>query len=68
MAVPERPLRLIGTRIPYIDGPLKVSGRAEYTDDIRRPGMLVGRILRSPWAHARILSIDTSEARAIPGV
>jgi 4-hydroxybenzoyl-CoA reductase alpha subunit len=62
------PLRLIGGRIPYIDGPLKVTGRAEYTDDIRRPGMLIGRLLRSPWAHARILSIDTRAARALPGV
>jgi len=61
-------LRLLGRRIPYIEGPLKVSGRAEYTDDIKRPGQLVGRLLRSPWAHARIRSIDTSAARAMPGV
>jgi 4-hydroxybenzoyl-CoA reductase subunit alpha len=60
--------RLIGGRIPYIEGPLKVTGRAEYTDDIRRPGQLVGRLLRSPWAHAKILSIDVSGARAMPGV
>jgi 4-hydroxybenzoyl-CoA reductase subunit alpha len=62
------PYRLIGHRIPYIEGPLKVSGRAEYTDDIKRPGQLVGRLLRSPWAHARIRSIDTSAAAAMPGV
>ncbi len=67
MAAPE-PLRLLGRRIPYIEGPLKVSGRSEYTDDIKRPGQLVGRLLRSPWAHARIRSIDTTAARAIPGV
>ncbi len=68
-ATEERPpTRLLGTRIPYIDGPLKVAGRAEYTDDIKRPGMLVGRILRSPWAHARLRSIDVSEAARRPGV
>lgn len=60
--------RLIGGRIPYIDGPLKVSGRAEYTDDLRRPGMLVGRLLRSPQPHARIVSIDTATARGMEGV
>ena len=60
--------RLLGQKIPYIEGPLKVTGRAEYTDDIQRPGMLVGRLLRSPWPHARLRSIDTSAARALPGV
>jgi 4-hydroxybenzoyl-CoA reductase subunit alpha len=62
------PYRLIGTRIPYIEGPLKVTGRAEYTDDIQRPGMLVGRLLRSPWPHARLRGIDVAAARALPGV
>ena len=65
---PGEPFRLLGGRIPYIDGPLKVSGRAEYTDDLRRPGMLVGKLLRSPWAHARLVSIDTRAAREMPGV
>jgi 4-hydroxybenzoyl-CoA reductase subunit alpha len=60
--------RLLGQRIPYVEGPLKVSGRAEYTDDIKRPGLLIGRALRSPHAHARILSIDLTEARQVPGV
>ncbi|MFY9717746.1 MAG: xanthine dehydrogenase family protein molybdopterin-binding subunit [Thermoplasmata archaeon] len=62
------PYRLIGTKVPYVEGPLKVTGRAEYTDDIRRSGQLVGRLLRSPWAHARLVSIDTRAARAHPGV
>jgi 4-hydroxybenzoyl-CoA reductase subunit alpha len=62
------PYRLLGGRIPYVEGPLKVTGRAEYTDDIKRPGMLVGRLLRSPWPHARLRRIDTAEARATPGV
>jgi 4-hydroxybenzoyl-CoA reductase subunit alpha len=61
-------LRILGGRIPYVEGPLKVTGRAEYTDDIKRPGMLVGRLLRSPHAHARIRSIDVAAARAMPGV
>lgn len=60
--------RLIGTRISRVDGPLKVSGRAKYSYDISRPGMLYGRILRSPHAHARIKSIDASAARTAPGV
>ncbi|MCI4327856.1 MAG: xanthine dehydrogenase family protein molybdopterin-binding subunit [Thermoplasmata archaeon] len=65
---PTSPYRLIGTRIPYIEGPLKVTGRAEYTDDIKRPGQLIARLLRSPWPHARIRSIDVSKARSMPGV
>jgi xanthine dehydrogenase YagR molybdenum-binding subunit len=64
---PEKP-RLIGTRISRVDGPLKVSGRAKYSYDISRPGMLYGRMLRSPHAHARIKSIDASAARTAPGV
>jgi 4-hydroxybenzoyl-CoA reductase subunit alpha len=60
--------RLLGGRIPYVEGPLKVTGRAEYTDDIKRSGMLVARLLRSPWPHARLRSIDVTAARALPGV
>jgi xanthine dehydrogenase YagR molybdenum-binding subunit len=60
--------RLLGTRISRIDGPLKVSGRAKYSYDISRPGMLYGRLLRSPHAHARIKSIDASAAKSAPGV
>ena len=58
----------IGTRTPLIDGVDKVTGRARYTADIAAPGALVGRILRSPHAHARIVAIDTSAARALAGV
>src|SRR5215211_7390866 len=50
------------------DGTDKVTGRAQYGADIRLPGMLYGAMLRSPHAHARILSIDTSQAEAYPGV
>ncbi|HRI18012.1 MAG TPA: 4-hydroxybenzoyl-CoA reductase subunit alpha, partial [Burkholderiaceae bacterium] len=58
----------IGTRTPLIDGVDKVTGRAKYTADIAAPGALVGRILRSPHAHAHIVAIDTSAARALDGV
>ncbi len=59
---------LIGKRISRVDGPAKVSGKAKYTYDIKRPGMLYGKILRSPYAHAKIVSIDTSAAEKLPGV
>src|SRR5262245_37043294 len=58
----------IGKRISRIDGPDKVSGRAKYTYDINRPGMLFGKVVRSPYAHAKIVSIDTSVAEKMPGV
>src|SRR5437660_4085630 len=59
---------LIGKRISRIDGPLKVSGRAKYSYDIKRPGMLYARVLRSPHAHAKIVSFDISAAEKMPGV
>src|SRR5208282_201426 len=49
-------------RILYAGVPLKVTGRAEYTDDIHRPGELIGRLLRSPWPHARLRSVDVTAA------
>ena len=58
----------LGKRISRTDGPDKVSGRAKYTYDLNRPGMLYGKILRSPHAHAKVVSIDTSAAEAMPGV
>ena len=59
---------LIGKRISRVDGPVKVSGRAKYTYDVHRPGMLYGKVLRSPYAHAKVVSIDTSAAEKMPGV
>jgi 4-hydroxybenzoyl-CoA reductase subunit alpha len=59
---------LVGSRMRRVDGFSKSTGRAEYTDDIVLPGMLHGKILRSPHPHAKILSIDTSAAEALPGV
>ncbi|MEK6320555.1 MAG: xanthine dehydrogenase family protein molybdopterin-binding subunit [Acidobacteriota bacterium] len=58
----------IGKRISRIDGAQKVSGRAKYSMDINRPGMLFGKIVRSPHAHAKVKSIDTSAAEQMPGV
>ena len=58
----------VGARTPLVDGVEKVTGKAKYTADIAAPGALVGRILRSPHAHARILSIDTAAAEALEGV
>src|SRR5437588_113680 len=51
-----------------VDGPEKVSGRAKYTADLVLPGMLAGRIFRSPYSHAEILDVDVSEAAKLPGV
>lgn len=61
-------LDYVGKRVLRKDGPDKVTGRATYTGDINLPGMLVGRILRSPHPHARILNIDTSKASKLKGV
>ena len=58
----------IGARVPMLDSIDKVTGKGLYTDDLRLPGMLVGKILHSPHAHARIRSIDISAAQRLPGV
>lgn len=59
---------LIGKREKRIDGPVKSSGRAKYSYDINRPGMLWGKMATSPYAHAKVTRIDTSAAEAMPGV
>ena len=59
---------LIGKRIPKLDAPEKASGKTRYIHDIDLPGQLHARILRAGEVHARILSIDTSAAKALPGV
>jgi len=61
-------LDYVGKRILRKDGPEKVTGKAIYSVDIQLRGKLVGRILRSPHAHARILNIDTRRALQVPGV
>ena len=59
---------VVGTSVTRDEGPDKVSGGAKYPADVVVPGTLSGKILRSPFPHARIVSIDTSKARAFPGV
>ncbi len=59
--------RLLGTKVKRIDGPEKSTGRAKYSYDINRPGLLHAVMLRSPHAHARIKSIDTTAAKKTPG-
>src|SRR5665213_1033196 len=60
--------KVVGTRRIRHDGLDKVTGRAKYGADMLMPGLLYGKVLRSPLAHARIISIDTREALALPGV
>ncbi|HVI10323.1 MAG TPA: xanthine dehydrogenase family protein molybdopterin-binding subunit [Candidatus Binatia bacterium] len=68
-AWPEAEQRtLIGKRVKRVDSPAKVSGQAKYTYDVHRPGMLFGKVLRCPHAHAKVLSVDISAAQQIPGV
>ena len=66
-AWPEKPV-VLSSRAKRLDGPDKVSGRAKYSFDINRPGMIFGRMVRSPHPHARIVAVDLAEARRAPGV
>ena len=59
---------VIGKRVANVDGWEKVTGSAKYTVDMELPGMLYGKILRSPHAHAKIVGIDTRRAEQLPGV
>jgi CO/xanthine dehydrogenase Mo-binding subunit len=59
---------LIGKRVPKLDAPDKVAGEAKYVHDLELPGMLHARILRSDRPHARLVGVDVSAARALPGV
>jgi xanthine dehydrogenase molybdenum-binding subunit len=68
MTTTEAPMQVVGKRLPRVDAGERVTGRAMYPADLVRPGLVVGRIKRSPHAHARILSIDTTRARALKGV
>ncbi|MFC1905333.1 xanthine dehydrogenase family protein molybdopterin-binding subunit [Chloroflexota bacterium] len=60
--------RYIGKAVPRKDSREIVTGKAKFIDDIKLPGMLFGKVLRSPHAHANIKNIDTSKANAYPGV
>ncbi|MBN1478658.1 xanthine dehydrogenase family protein molybdopterin-binding subunit [candidate division KSB1 bacterium] len=61
-------MTLLNKEVTRVDGALKVAGTAIYTYDVQRPGLLYGRILRSIHPHAKVLSVDTSEAEALKGV
>jgi 4-hydroxybenzoyl-CoA reductase subunit alpha len=59
---------VVGRSIPKVDGLNKTTGQARYADDLKLPRMAFCRLLRSTRPHARILSIDVAQARALPGV
>src|SRR5260370_22466425 len=60
--------RLIGKSFKRIDGPAKASGHAKYAFDMNRPGMLFAKVLRCPYAHAKVTTLDASAAKSMPGV
>ncbi len=64
----RREFNVVGRNQVRLDGADKVTGRSQFTDDVNLPGMLCGRILRCPLPRARIRSIDTRRAEALPGV
>ncbi len=64
----KQEFKIIGQRVVRPDGVDKVTGRAQYGADVKPAGLLYGKVLRSPHAHARIVSIDTSAAAKLPGV
>src|SRR5215472_9904041 len=69
MAVEEQTaLRLVGKRTRRADSPERLTGQVRYTGDLFLPGLLHGRLVRSPHASARIISVDKSQALATPGV
>src|SRR5437588_10188678 len=59
---------IIGKRVALVDSAGKTTGQGKYADDLSLPGMLIGKILHSPYPHAQIKKIDTSRAEALEGV
>jgi CO/xanthine dehydrogenase Mo-binding subunit len=66
--VSTRPLRVVGHPVPRVDALEKVTGRARYVTDLALPGMAHAKVLRSPYAHARVRRVDLTRARELPGV
>lgn len=64
----EKEFSVIGEELPRVDAMVKVTGEGKFVSDIQLPGMLYGKILRSPYAHAKILNIDTNKAEKLAGV
>lgn len=61
-------MRFVGTSVKRVDGVKKVTGSLKYVDDMKLPRMLYASVVRSPYAHARIVSIDITAAQALKGV
>ena len=59
---------VIGSRQPLVDGIVKATGHAKYAGDLSLPGMLIGKLLGSPYPHAKVLNVDAKRALALPGV
>ena len=68
VAPAEAPERMIGKALKRREDPRLMTGAGQFLDDVRLPGMTYAALVRSPLAHARIESIDTSTARSMPGV
>lgn len=68
MSVKSDKFSVVGKRQAKLDGPLKATGRSQFTDDIKIPGMLYGKIVRSTVSRGKLLNIDVSRAVKIPGV
>jgi CO/xanthine dehydrogenase Mo-binding subunit len=68
MSPRETDFKVVGFPVSRADGIEKVSGRTRYAADVGWAGILWGKILRSPYPHARILRVDTSKALKVPGV
>src|SRR5262245_5926270 len=64
----KKEFKYVGHSVARVDGIEKVTGQAKFVGDLTVPGMLHGKILRSPYAHARIRAINASRAEALPGV
>ena len=63
----KQPLKYVGQNVPRVDGVEKVTGQARFLGDLVVPGMLQGKIIRSSYPHAKIISIDSSKAEALEG-
>ena len=68
LATAPTTLKFVGTRVKRVEDPARITGQALYASDVKLPDMLHAAVLRSPHAHAVIVSIDTSAAEALPGV
>ena len=68
MSSKKQDFAIVGKSVPRVDGPDKVRGTAQFTDDLTLPGMLYGKMLGATVAHANIKKIDTSKAEKLPGV